>query len=366
MTNIAFNTDISSMIKTRYSIALATLPFTLMFSSFGVMWLISIWLELDTDTPLREFDNSLVWVIGFIGLMVILMIGFYLLGWLINALISSTVLGWDKDKVKNVYLRSQVPDNWLKGNQNLETAMANRIENWREKRESGMFFYILQTGVLSWGLIMYLVMAVVPALKSSDPLDLVSLLWQGGVWAIGGALFGYVGWLFSERQYSKYLSETPSFEIKNESEVTSLGQNTKLSSYIVLGAIGGVMISYWAMSGLLGATKSNTADILSDTAIQLNERLPMVIDEETTWIASSSHEDTFSYTYQLPNYKKENIDIEIFVDAMTPNIKTSVCNGESMKAFRYLKAVVIYDYLDNKQELVTQIKIDTKNCEQPE
>lgn len=366
MTNIAFNTDISSMIKTRYSTALAILPFTLMFSSFGVMWLISIWLELDTDTPVREFENSLVWVIGFISLMVILMVGFYLLGWLINALISSTVLGWDTDKVKNVYLRSQVPDNWLKGDQNLETAMANRMENWRNKRESGMFIYVLQTGILSWGLIMYLVMAVVPALTGSDPLDLVSLLWQAGIWAIGGALFGYVGWLFSERQYSKYLLETPSFEIKNESKVTNLGQNTKLSLYIVLGTIGGVIISYWIMTGLLGVTKTSTADILSDTAIQLNERLPIVIDEETTWIASSSHEDTFSLTYQLANYEKENINIETFVDAMTPNIKTSVCTGESMKAFRDLKIVVIYDYLDNKQELVTQIKIDTKNCEQPE
>lgn len=362
MTNIAFNTNISSMLKIRYAFILSILPFSSMFSSFGVMWILSVWLDLDTETPIRETGNALLIGGAFIGFMIVMMLSFYLLGWLLNAIISLTVLGWDKNKVKNVYLRSQVPDSWLKGEQNLESAMITKMESWRGKREAGTFFYVLRTGVLSWGLIMYLAMAVLPAVRSPEPLEVTSLLWQAGVWAMGGALFGYLSWYFSEKQYLKYLVETPEFETANKSKSTSLGQNQKLSVLTTLSAIGGVMLSYWAMNVLLGDDNKTTAEMLTATAKKLNEHLPIVLDEETTWIASSSLGDSFTYTYRLPNYNLENIDVIAFVDIMTPNIKTSVCNGEPMKAFRELNAIVIYDYVDSNNKLITQIKVDTKSC----
>ena len=118
MLPLAFNTILPQSLKGKHQFALAVLPIALMFASFGPTFLFAYWLEgalgIPHNSPIRNHPNGTIWLLVFLGVMVVLMILGYLLGWLANGLISRYVLGWPASKVVAVYMRSEVPQEWLK------------------------------------------------------------------------------------------------------------------------------------------------------------------------------------------------------------------------------------------------------------
>ena len=81
-----------------------------------------------------------------------------------------------------------------------------QLKKWEVSRQKGKKKFILQTGVLLWGLPMFVVMTFVvnrqPERAHSPWMMLVSAV----VWAIGGACFGWAMWNLSENKYQKYLA----------------------------------------------------------------------------------------------------------------------------------------------------------------
>jgi hypothetical protein len=138
---------------------------------------------------------------------------------------------------------------------------------------------------------------------------------------------------------------------------------TWTNALTVVGMIGGAIIGNWAVSGLFTQSPEDKTAILMQTASEINANLPMNIDSDTVLFATSGVQNTFTYNYRLPNYEKENLDINAFVVAMSPNITNSVCTTEAMKAFRDLEIVVSYSYYDVNQKQITVIKVDTKECQ---
>jgi hypothetical protein len=92
MNNIAFNINISPMLKVKVSVALGVLPFGLMFASFIPTWfifqVIAGALGISLDGPVRDHENGTFGLALFLFVAVVLMITVYLFGWLLNALIS--------------------------------------------------------------------------------------------------------------------------------------------------------------------------------------------------------------------------------------------------------------------------------------
>jgi hypothetical protein len=127
-------------------------------------------------------------------------------------------------------------------------------------------------------------------------------------------------------------------------------------------AIVGAIIGKWAMSDLFTQTEEDKTKILMQAASELNANLPMTIDAETILFATSGVQNKFVYSYQLPNYEKDNLDIDAFVDSMSPNINNFVCTTEDMKAFRDLGVVISYSYYDTNKKQITAIDVDTKSC----
>jgi hypothetical protein len=77
------------------------------------------------------------------------------------------------------------------------------LEKWRQTRARGMKRFVLMTGVLSWGMPMFVVMTFsVRRADLSPTMIAISAL----LWAVGGALFGATMWLIAERQYRKATS----------------------------------------------------------------------------------------------------------------------------------------------------------------
>ena len=74
------------------------------------------------------------------------------------------------------------------------------IERWKKKREGGKARYILQTGVLGWGLTMFVVMTFV---INKRPENLKTILLAALLWLVGGAVFGWLTWIVNEHLYRR-------------------------------------------------------------------------------------------------------------------------------------------------------------------
>jgi hypothetical protein len=74
------------------------------------------------------------------------------------------------------------------------------IERWRKKREGGKARYILLTGVLGWGMTMFVVVTFV---VNKRPEGFKSILVGLLIWVVCGAGFGWLTWALNEHLYRK-------------------------------------------------------------------------------------------------------------------------------------------------------------------
>lgn len=211
---LPFNMHMSKLMRVNYQLGLSVLPIGLMFSSFLVLMYFAAWLseylDIPEGAPVIDQPNGILWIVIFLSTMVVLMILGYLIGWILNAVITRTVLGWDPEKIRRVFLYSEVPNEWLKeGTANFEAGKTVVVINkqWATVREKGKWYYILTRGVFGWGALMYFVMVIVPALRDVPNRKNDSFLWPAFLWGGGGAIFGFLIWYFSEKQYLQALKK---------------------------------------------------------------------------------------------------------------------------------------------------------------
>lgn len=212
MNSLATNMHISQELRGKYQFGLAALPMGLMFGSFAILWIFSVWLSaylgIPEGAPVKDQPNGTLWVVVLLTVMVLLMIAGYLLGWVLNYLIVRTFYRWNVDKANRVFLYSEVPDNWLKEKKkNGENALSDKAtDTWAKTRIKGKWNFILTKGIFGWGMFMYVIMGILPAVNGSTDSDVQYFIWQALLWGSAGALFGGVIWYFSESQYVKKLN----------------------------------------------------------------------------------------------------------------------------------------------------------------
>jgi hypothetical protein len=80
------------------------------------------------------------------------------------------------------------------------------IEQWQKNREKGLLRFILFTGILSYGLPMFVVLNFMAPPKM--PLSITDLIVTLLICAVaGGSAFGYILWLVQEKRYRKALDK---------------------------------------------------------------------------------------------------------------------------------------------------------------
>ena len=199
------------LLRVRYQLGLSVLPMGLPFSSFFVLKPFSAWLseylEIPEGVPVKDQPNGILWIVLFLSSTVVLLILGYLIGWVLNAIIARTVLGWDPEKTRRVFLYSEVPNEWLKegvisNGTKKERKKASIVnEKWAEIRKMGKWNFILTRGVYRWGSSMYFFMVIVPALLHGSHREKHSFFLGAVLMGAGGAIFGAIFWHFSEKQY---------------------------------------------------------------------------------------------------------------------------------------------------------------------
>jgi len=91
--SLAFNTGISQSMRAKYQLAIGALPIGLMFASFLPLFFFASWLEaalgIPPHSPVKNHPNGMLYLVVFLGVMVIAMLLGYVLGWLANAAVAS-------------------------------------------------------------------------------------------------------------------------------------------------------------------------------------------------------------------------------------------------------------------------------------
>ncbi len=210
MNPLAWNFELPQRMRTQPQIALGVLPLGLMFASFAPLFLLTTLLSsilgIPENVPVKDQPNGMLWLILFLVAMVILMIAGYLFGWVLNAIALRVFLKWPREKITRVLLYSEVPPSWIKeADTAISGASSSATTNtpWAVIRQKGKGNFIFQRGVLAWGVPMYLLMTVLPAVNGRVGPTAFYFLWQGVLWGGAGAFFGLVIWHFSEKSYLK-------------------------------------------------------------------------------------------------------------------------------------------------------------------
>ena len=84
--------------------------------------------------------------------------------------------------------------------------MPRWLRHWEITREKGALKFILQDGILRWGLLMFLVTFYMPSGRR------FSIFVTACIWAGAGAVLGAFVWIISERQYRNFLAKTKPIE----------------------------------------------------------------------------------------------------------------------------------------------------------
>jgi hypothetical protein len=81
---------------------------------------------------------------------------------------------------------------------------AKWIQRWEKQRAGGRGRFILLTGLLGYGLPMFIVMTF---FVNRRVLNARSILVGAVLWPVGGLVFGALMWWASERRYAKHLEK---------------------------------------------------------------------------------------------------------------------------------------------------------------
>lgn len=210
MNPLAWNFEIPQRMRTQPQIALGVLPIGVMFASFVPLFFLATSLAsilgIPDNVPVKDQPNGVLWLILFLVAAIILMIAGYLIGWVLNAIVLRIFFKWPQEKISRVLLYSEVPPSWLKETNTVAgSASSSATPNvtWAVTRQKGKRRFVFYRGVLAWGLPMYLLMAVMPAINGSVEPTTFYFLWQACLWGAAGALFGAVIWHFSEKSFIK-------------------------------------------------------------------------------------------------------------------------------------------------------------------
>lgn len=77
-----------------------------------------------------------------------------------------------------------------------------QIARWEEQRAKGKPRFVVVTGILSYGLPMFVITTfAVPFLRSTPLPSLFAILFSAFMWTLGGVIFGFMLWWVNERNY---------------------------------------------------------------------------------------------------------------------------------------------------------------------
>ncbi|RUO19243.1 hypothetical protein [Aliidiomarina haloalkalitolerans] len=122
---------------------------------------------------------------------------------------------------------------------------------------------------------------------------------------------------------------------------------------------------------LLTASFNTQAEVLNESEIdlaliesanELNPLLPMMVDEDTRWDETVALNRAFLYIYTLIGYNAEDLDPDLFKQALEPNLKEAVCTSPDMAAFVENNINAIYAYRGKDGKQIATVTVHVNEC----
>lgn len=198
------NGQLPQLLRPRVLWGLQALPLAGLVLSFvpWFVWLLP-WIEARYPS-LHPMTGEVVGVmLLLLGLMLVGIVAGMWLGWRLNEQVCRHLCGWPADAVQRVFRQSQLPAAWLKPGVGSTDADAEATRAAQAQMQSGVVAYVVKVGVLRWGLMMFVAMAVVPKLLRDEPLQLRGLAVQALIWLVGGVCFGLALWAIERNKLRK-------------------------------------------------------------------------------------------------------------------------------------------------------------------
>ena len=205
---LAFNTVIPGLLRLKYQILIWAAPSLLMFATFLPIIQFAYWLDSPAGASFNPAATGspylVAWgILAAIATIAAMLVG-HAVGWLLNVVVSLTLLRWPTEKVRALYLRSEPPNHWFKdGVGSSGEANSRAIEEWEKHRIHGPLRFIAVRGVLAWGGPMFVAMYVIPTASKGVNVALTSIFFNIGIWLVAGVFFGAGTWWWSQANYEK-------------------------------------------------------------------------------------------------------------------------------------------------------------------
>lgn len=120
---------------------------------------------------------------------------------------------------------------------------------------------------------------------------------------------------------------------------------------IALGVFAGIAL--FAIVYHFFTTKPTTDRVLQLTALTVNKKCPMMVDEETRLDSVEAiGNKTLQYHYTLVNYSVKELDLEKLKATMQPYILKEIKTKPEMKVFREKGVKLAYFYKDKLSDSV--------------
>ncbi|MDQ2868123.1 MAG: hypothetical protein M3R59_06920 [Verrucomicrobiota bacterium] len=83
--------------------------------------------------------------------------------------------------------------------------MPRSLQRWESLRQKGKRKFIVQNGLLAWGLPMFIFMTFVFGRSQKYPLTPTLILLHASIWALAGVGYGWIVWTFTEKKYQEFV-----------------------------------------------------------------------------------------------------------------------------------------------------------------
>jgi len=102
---------------------------------------------------------------------------------------------------------------------------------------------------------------------------------------------------------------------------------------------------------------------MSKVAAEMNRSLPKMIDEETELVSAVGLESTLVYNYRLVKMTAGEIDKEMLVRLLRPEVVQGTCNNPKSRDTLLRKGIRLrFVYLDKDRKPVTSFDVTERDC----
>lgn len=131
--------------------------------------------------------------------------------------------------------------------------------------------------------------------------------------------------------------------------------------HLVLGVAALLMMSFNAQAEELLSDDEIQSSLIA-VANEMNQMTPIMVDDDTRLDSTIALKRSFLYLYTLVGYTADQLDPELFLQAIEPLLLQELCSSEDMAGFLDNDIDTIYVYRGSDGNQITSVTIRASDC----